>query len=87
MKYDLWVRPRTYQGNNPVEGPTPEDASLNPEYLYLVLDIHDNGEMDSEAYLSVINEAGELWFLSNRHFIVEDVFRDNALVSAIRDPG
>lgn len=85
MKYDLWVRPRTYQGISEVEGPTPEDAKLNPEYTYLVLGIHDNGEMSSEAYVSVVNEFGELWFVSNRHFIVEDVLRDNIPVATIKN--
>jgi hypothetical protein len=60
MNYDLWVRPNTYKGSDIVEGPTPQEAFLNPDILYLVLDVHDNGEMNSEAYFSVVNDNGEV---------------------------
>lgn len=86
MKYDIWVRPRTYEGVQKVEGPTPADASLSADLLYLVLDVHDNGEMDSEAYFSVINENGEVWFVSNRHFIVESVEFNGVPILVHREP-
>lgn len=86
MNYDLWVRPRTYKGGETIEGPTPEDAFLNSDLLYLVLGIHDNGEMESEAYFSVVNESGEVWFISNRHFIVESVERNGVPMHVHREP-
>lgn len=86
MKYDMWVRPHVYEGGQTVEGPTPVDASLNPDLLYLVLDVHDNGEMGSEAYFSVINEMGEVWFVSNRHFIVESLELNGIPMVAHREP-
>lgn len=85
MKYDLWVRPRPYTGSDHVEGPTPHKAGLSSELLYLVLGVHDNGEMSAEAYFSVVNENGEMWFVSNRHFIVEDVTHNDRPIAVIKN--
>lgn len=84
MRYDLWVRPRPYQGDAFVEGPTPYDAKLSPGNIYLVLGVHDDGRMESEAYFSVVNEEGEVWFVSNRHFILEEVYVDGRITHPIR---
>lgn len=73
MRDVLWVKPLPSDTPTDIEGPTPERAGLSTELWYRVLDIHDNGNIESEAYFSVINEEGEVWFLSNRHFIVMDV--------------
>lgn len=86
MSYDLWVRPSPYTGSDHVEGPTPSKAGLSSDLLYLVLDVHDNGEMNSEAYFSVINNQGQLWFVSNRHFVVESVERDGTPIFVHREP-
>jgi hypothetical protein len=76
MNYDIWVTPVPYAGVGSVEGPTPEEAGLSETQMYLVLNVHDNGEMNSEAYFSVINDAGQVWFVSNRHFVVREITKD-----------
>ena len=73
MSLTLWVRPEPYKGNDTPEGPTIYDASLNRHKAYRVLGIHDNGHMDSEAYFSLVNDSGEVWFVSNRYFRVVQV--------------
>lgn len=70
MDITLWVVPVPYEGRDTPEGPTTLDAKLNEDTMYRVLGIHDNGQMDSEAYFSVVNGEGEVWFISNRHFRV-----------------
>lgn len=73
MKYEMWVKPRRYTGDVFPDGPTLEAAGLREDSAYLVLDVHDNGNIGSEAYFSVINDDGEVWFVSNRYFLVESI--------------
>lgn len=73
MDVVLWVRPVPYTGSDIPDGPTIADAKLSQNIAYRVLGVHDNGVMDSEAYFSVINEEGEVWFVSNRYFRVAQV--------------
>lgn len=85
MKYDIWVTPVTYEGREfPLE-PTPEQAGLDKNLNYLVLSVYDNGDMASESYFLVINEKGEPWFLSNRHFRVTSVRKDSMPIITIED--
>jgi hypothetical protein len=89
MSYSLWVTPVPLETSalKSAEGPTPSKAGLREGLNYLVLDVHDNGTLDSEAYFSVVNEDGELWFVSNRHFRVVDVIdRQGISVAFIREP-
>jgi hypothetical protein len=74
-KPTLWVVPTPNQSFPPPEGPTPGYAGFKTNMMYMVLDIHDNGNIASEAYFSLINEFGEVWFISNRHFRVVEVYR------------
>ena len=69
---ELWVTPCTYVGEDFPEGPTPETAGLRENILYRVLDVAHDTQRDSETYIVVVNEEGELWSISNRHVRVED---------------
>lgn len=79
MNYEMWVKPKKYEGDVQPDGPTPEEAGLDEELVYLVLDVHDNGNISSEAYFSLVNGAGEVWFISNRHLVVESLRGHNGL--------
>ena len=79
MDVTLWVTPNPYRGYNIPEGPSPEAAGLREGIGYRVLEIHDNGVMKSEAYFSVVNEDGEVWFVSNRHFVVVQAEDSNGM--------
>lgn len=70
---ELWVRPNTYEGNDVPTGPTPETAGLRDDMLYRVIDISHDNDHESETFLILINEDGEIWSVSNRHLRVEDV--------------
>lgn len=75
MNHVVYVTPVDYKGKDEVEGPTPSRAGLSKEKAYIVVDIHDESDnWDSEAYVSVINSQGEVWFVSNRHLRVSHVY-------------
>lgn len=52
------------------EGPSPREAGLSPERAYRVIQVDPGETWDDEAFFTVINDEGEVWFLSNRHFRV-----------------
>lgn len=85
MDVALWVTPVPYRGHQGPEGPSPKEAGLREGIGYRVLAMHDDGRMDSEAYFSVVNEEGEVWFISNRHLRVlqaEDINGTPVLLQA-----
>lgn len=88
MRAEIWVKPVTYVGRDLPKGATPSDAGLRRKLEYRILDIHDNGDIESEAYFSVVNEKGELYFISNRHFRIVAILDPDTgnEVSMIREP-
>lgn len=57
-----------------VEGPTPERAKLHLGDLYPVIDMcHKCDSPDGEAYMVLVNDEGEVWYVSNRYLQVVHV--------------
>ena len=65
---NIWVTPVPYTKGE-VEGATTEQAGLLPDGMYLVVDFEGNcsPDYDGEAFVGVLNDRGELWYVSNRH--------------------
>jgi len=75
-QFQIWVSPEKYIGNDYPGGPTPEDASLKENKQYLVIGLVSDTELDTEALVSLVNEKGEIWFLSNRHLRVTEILNE-----------
>lgn len=71
----LYATPINSNGNSEILGPTPERAKLKINQEYLILDIYDDDKSswESEAYVSLLNDEGEIWFISNRHLNITKV--------------
>lgn len=80
----IWVTPDPYfqEGNDFPIGPTPEDAKLETDKDYLVLNIEYDERYD-EAVVLVVNDYGEIWSLSNRHLRVSKVYKDDSLIYSL----
>lgn len=72
MNYMIYVTPNEYKGKDTVPGATPWEAKLHEGNEYVVIKIFDEDIKDpnSEAYMVVVNNEGEVWFISNRHLRV-----------------
>ena len=75
MLYEQWVVPCTYKGKDIPPGPTPEEAGLTQEaagfeepHAYLVVATVEDCDENGEIWYNVINQQGQTWSLSNRHF-------------------
>lgn len=83
----IWVTPNKYRGKDFPIGPTPEKAGLVGGGEYLVVDIINDTNPDSEMFLVVINDNGELWHVSNRHLRVSSVYTpEGSVVSMYPNP-
>lgn len=67
IDYHMWVEANEYIGEDMPTGATPTQAGLRNDSAYRVLGLFDNGNMNEDAYVLVLNDDGELWFLSTRH--------------------
>ena len=59
------VRIHQFEGARPPM-PLPLESGFSPERTYEILGLHCPSE-SGEAYLILVNDAGQLWFISNRH--------------------
>lgn len=56
-----------------VDGPTPEQAKLEMGKEYLAVELAARYEdMNGEAYIGLLNDRGELWFITNRYLQVTE---------------
>lgn len=85
LGFDLWVYPEPYVGEDTPLGPTPEIAGLSEDKAYRVLGMSYDSEPDTEAFVIVVNDAGEIWFISNRHVRVAEALKDEVPVYLVRD--
>jgi len=85
LGFELWVYPEPYTGKDTPLGPTPEIAGLKPEKMYRVIGMSYDAEPDTEAFVIVVNEVGEIWFISNRHVRVAEALKEDAPVYLVRD--
>lgn len=69
----IWVTPVTYEGNDFPLGPTPEKANLVSGREYLVIDYLDVHDWNGESSVTLVNDDGEIWSLSNRHLRVTKI--------------
>jgi hypothetical protein len=66
----MFVRYVPYAGNiNNVKGANPDQARLNMYTAYRVIDINSYSD-DVEAYLGIVNDYDQIFYLSNRYFRV-----------------
>lgn len=79
MKYIIYITPNEYKGNDHVSGPTPQQAKLieGKEYPCLEIDDQDGPWYQGEAYVTTVNDDGEIWFISNRHVRVTRILSEN----------
>ena len=85
LGFDLWVYPEPYQGSDTPLGPTIEDAKLSPEKVYKVIGMSYDAAPDTEAFVIVVNEFGEIWFISNRYVRVFSAEKNNESVFLVKD--
>ena len=85
LGFDLWVYPEPYTGEDTPLGPTPEVAGLRSDKTYRVIGMSYDAEPDTEAFVIVVNENGEIWFISNRHVRVAEALKEDAPVYLVRD--
>ena len=71
---NIWVTPVLYEGKDFPEGPTPDEAKLKTGVEYLVLDYLESPDWDGENSITVVNDDGEMWCISNRHLRVTRIF-------------
>lgn len=84
MSRVIWVTPNQYVGENDFpHGPTPAQSGLVEGREYLLLKI-DYDERYDEAVMLVVNDAGEVWSLSNRHLRVSSVYEDESLIFSLQ---
>jgi len=83
MSRVIWVTPNTYveSGDFP-HGPTPGDAKLFTGRDYLVLRIENDKKMD-ETMITVANDEGEIWDVSNRHLRISSVYENGELIYSL----
>jgi hypothetical protein len=80
MGRNIWVTPNTYIGSGYFpHGPTPADAKLFTGRDYIVLRIENDKKMD-ETMITVINDEGEIWDVSNRHLRVSSIYDGDILL-------
>lgn len=71
IRMEVTPLPHNRRPRERVEGPTPEIAHLEMGHSYPVIDLCKNCESpDGEAYLVVVSDLGEVWFVSNRYLQV-----------------
>jgi hypothetical protein len=72
IEHDLYVVVSEMKGEHaPLPKPLPNGFSEN--IAYRVLGLHSASET-SEAYLILVNDNKELWFISNRHMRAHGLF-------------
>lgn len=73
----MWVTPHPSQERKAsIPSPTPEDAGLNINEQYLVIDLFPGNTPTDEALVGVLNSKGELWYISNRYLLFRRVVTD-----------
>jgi hypothetical protein len=76
----IFVTPNSYFGvGDTPAGPTPDMARLDPGKNYLVLSLENNCDTD-ECEIALVNDFGEIWFISNRHLRVTSIYQDDKLI-------
>lgn len=82
---NIWVTPSLYEGKDFPEGPTPNDAKLFVGEEYLVLDYLEGEGWDGKSSVTLVNQEGEIWAISNRHLRVTKITDINGNILFQRD--
>ena len=73
MNKNIWVTPMAYRGEDYPKGPTPFDANLKHGNKYVVINYFEDESWDGENSVTIVNDDGEIWSISNRHLRVAEI--------------
>jgi hypothetical protein len=87
------IDPRLYVAIVPFEGPHApvphpvEHGRFDPDRIYKVIGTYNASET-SEAYFTLVNDEGQIWYISNRHLRAAALLDDDAfsLSKSMIDP-
>jgi len=82
LNEEVWVRVEQMEGEH-APRPLPLENGFSKEFSYNILGIHSPSET-SEAYFILCNDRDEVWFVSNRHFRVQQPERFRRSKSPVR---